>query len=96
MAYLPHTKAHVVPLATFRGVVWINGAYFFGKKPAAKRNDPLTIDALRKRTLPPGYRICPEAFFRTLETKRYALNTARTYVHLFGALHQPRSSALLA
>ena len=84
MVYVPNTKAHVDQLfATFRGVAWVNGAHFFGKKQGAKSSEPLAIDALRKRKLPPGYRVCPEAFFRTLETKRYALNTAKTYVHLF-------------
>ena len=65
-------------------MAWINGAHFFGKKQGARSNEPSTIDHLRQRKLPLSYCACPETILRTLETRRYAHNTARSYVHLFG------------
>ena len=41
------------------------------------------VDWFRKRQLTDGYRICPEEYLLKLELKRYANNTAKTYINCF-------------
>ena len=66
----------------FRGVAWVNGQYFFNRVINSDREE-LKVDYIRKRELPDHYRRCPEAYLQKLEIRRYAYNTARTYVLLF-------------
>ena len=67
----------------FRGVAWINCHHFFPKRPVSNSNEPLDINRYRKRKLSPGYRRCPEEYLSKLELKKYALNTAKTYIFCF-------------
>lgn len=84
MAVIPNEKKNIDAIfSTFRGVAWVNGEHFFGKKSKPNSNPPLTIQHFRTRELPEGYIRCPGEYMDTLEVKRYAFNTAKTYIHLF-------------
>lgn len=56
---------------------------FFPNKPVNKGREDLDINHFRKRELPEGYKKCPEAYLQKLELRKYAYNTARTYISLF-------------
>ncbi len=68
---------------TFRGVAWVNGQFFFSNRPINQGNSDLSVDRFRHRELPENYRRCPEAYLQKLEIRKYAYNTARTYILLF-------------
>ena len=67
----------------FRGVAWVNGQYFFSNRPVSQGNADLSVDRFRQRKLPEDYRRCPEPYLQKLEIRKYAYNTARTYILLF-------------
>ena len=69
--------------SAFRGVAWLNTKYFFTNKPLHKGAEKLDIQYLRLRKVSPNYRVCPESYFQKLELRRYAYNTAKTYVFCF-------------
>ncbi len=84
MNYVPNTKEEIGRIfQLFKGIAWVNSSNFFNKKPSHKQNAPINIDSFRKRKIPEGYRVCPEEFLRKLEIKKYALNTAKTYINFF-------------
>lgn len=64
-------------------MVWIDCASFFASNKIKTNNNPVRIKDFRKRKLPNGHRPCPEEFLQKLELKRYAINTAKTYINLF-------------
>ena len=69
---------------TFRGVAWVEGKYFFRNRPVRPDAEPVDMSALRKpKALPVGRLACPDEYIALLETKRYSLNTARTYITQF-------------
>ena len=84
MVVLPNEKKSLDAIfSTLKGVAWINGEHFFGKKTGPCRNEPIDIQYFRERELPNGYLRAPSEYMDTLEVKRYAFNTAKTYIHLF-------------
>jgi integrase/recombinase XerD len=84
MNYVPNTKENVNRIfKLFKGIAWVNSGNFFNNKPSHKDNAPISVDSYRKRELEKGYRSCPEEFLRKLEIKKYALNTAKTYINFF-------------
>ena len=85
MYYLPNTKDNFnIIFSHFKGVAWINCRYFLKNKPIHTNALPVDLSALRKPPVIQTNRIkCPEEYIALLETKRYSLNTARTYVSLF-------------
>lgn len=48
-----------------------------------KHNEPITLNAFRNRTKNKGKPQVPKEFLDKLELKRYAMNTARTYISCF-------------
>ncbi|NNK80547.1 MAG: site-specific integrase [Flavobacteriales bacterium] len=68
---------------TFKGVAWVNGSYFFKEKPIDRNKPLLDVKAIRERILPDGQGRCPEEYLDKLEIRRYALQTAKTYVSRF-------------
>lgn len=68
---------------TFRGVAWVEGKYFFRNRPLRPDADPVDMTPLKNLPVRPGRKACPEAYIALLETKRYSLNTARTYITQF-------------
>ncbi len=83
MVYVINNKENLTHIFdTFRGIAWVDTRLFFTDKPQ-KENQELNIDYFRKRKLDNNYRACPESYFLKLELKRYAYNTAKTYISLF-------------
>ncbi len=87
MAYIPNHRTNFdLIYSTFKGVAWIDGKYFFTNRPL---HDPVSeqkrfsIQSIRDRSVEAGYRICPEEYLLKLELKKYAQNTARTYIGMF-------------
>ena len=84
MYYLPNNDSNLNLLfKTFKGIAWLNGNAFFSNKPIRQTNLPLDISYFRKRTIKPGYRVCPPEYLDKLEIKRYAFNTAKSYINCF-------------
>jgi len=67
----------------YKGVAWVNGQYFFGKRANTQDNEPISLAHLCTRELPKGHRRCPKAYLDKLEICRYALTTANHYVSQF-------------
>ena len=86
MVVLPNEKDNLkIIFKIFKGVCWINCGHFFPNKPVNKGNEEISVDSFRKRSLKKDWRYCPEEFYLKLELRKYAINTARTYIHLFEA-----------
>lgn len=84
LPYVPNTKANIgLIYQKFRGVAWVNTNYFFAHKRINHENEEINVDWFRRRKLPEGYRSCPEEYLLKLELKRYANNTAKTYIQCF-------------
>jgi len=84
LPYVPNNKANIgLIYQKFRGVAWVNTNYFFTHKRINSHNEEINVDWFRKRQLTDGYRICPEEYLLKLELKRYANNTAKTYINCF-------------
>ncbi len=98
MVYLPNNQENLTKIFNkFKGVAWINCNHFFPHKPLYMENGPIDIDYFRKRKVKPGYRTCPEEFYRKLELRKYSFNTAKTYITLFEAyINYYRDSELMA
>lgn len=83
MVYIKNNQKNLTQIFdTFRGIAWVDTRLFFIDKPQ-KGNNELNIDYYRKRKLEANYKACPEAYLLKLELKRYAYNTAKTYISLF-------------
>ncbi|MFK7758030.1 MAG: site-specific tyrosine recombinase/integron integrase [Flavobacteriales bacterium] len=68
---------------TFRGVAWVNCKYFFPDRPVSMGvNEPIQLKRKAASTKK-KWLTCPENYLQKLELKRYALNTANTYVSHF-------------
>ena len=84
MVVVPDKKENVkLIFDKFRGVAWINCSHFFTNKPIKAGNEVLSVDSFRKRPPKKDWRYCPEAFYQKLELRKYATNTAKTYISLF-------------
>lgn len=82
--YVPNDKAHLeIIFKTFRGVAWVDCRYFFVNRPIKTNLQTVDLQFLRKRDEKPDYRYCPSEYLDKLEIRRYAINTVKTYVHLF-------------
>ncbi len=84
LPYIPNNKKNLTAVFnTFRGIAWVNTNYFFKISPTKADTISLDLDYYRNRKLPKEYRSCPESFYKKLELKKYALNTAKTYISCF-------------
>ena len=84
MVTIPNNKDHLnVIFSKFKGICWINCTHFFPNRPIRTNDEDLTVDAYRKRSPNRNWRHCPEEFYQKLEIKKYALNTARSYIAMF-------------
>ena len=84
MHYLANDKSNFNSIYdTFRGIAWINGTHFFKGKVLKKTNEAITLKEYRKRPAKAGHRLCPDDYLQKLESKRYSLNTAKTYISCF-------------
>jgi len=85
MHHLPNTPENLTAIfRTFRGVGWVNGKYFFRNRPVRPDAEPVDMSALRKpKPIQAGRVACPDEYIALLETKRYSINTAKTYITQF-------------
>lgn len=85
MHHLPNTQENLnLVYRTYRGVAWVEGKYFFRNRPLRSNAAPVDFGALRKFAQGgPDRLACPEEYIALLETKRYSVNTARTYICQF-------------
>ncbi|MFT7036534.1 MAG: integrase/recombinase XerD [Cyclobacteriaceae bacterium] len=84
MAFILNNKKNLdLIFDTFKGVCWVNCSHFYPNRPINVNNEDLSVDSFRKRIPRQGWRYCPEEFYQKLEIRKYAMNTARTYIHLF-------------
>lgn len=67
----------------FRGVAWVDLKFFYPNRPHFQGAEALNLDKYRRRQVDKEYRVAPESFLVKLETKRYAWNTAKTYISCF-------------
>jgi site-specific recombinase XerD len=68
-------------------VAWIDGKYFYKKatlKNPVKKEGQFSIQKYRDIKNHSRKRKCPESFLQKLELKKYAQNTAKTYINQFG------------
>ncbi|AUS06832.1 site-specific tyrosine recombinase/integron integrase [Pseudotamlana carrageenivorans] len=86
MAYVKNTKENLDFIyKIFTGVAWVNANYFFDNKPINENTEPLDITWFRNRAIPQNYRLCPTSYLDKLEIKKYANNTAKSYISAFEA-----------
>lgn len=84
MYYLPNTKQNLeLIFKVFKGVVWINGNYFFSERKLQKNNPKVDVQWFRNRKLNIEHKPCPEEYLSKLEILRYSNNTVRAYVNCF-------------
>jgi len=84
MHYIPNTPQNLTTIfSIFKGLAWINCGHFYTNRVGNKGNEEMSVNSFRNRNVKPGYRTCPEEFLRMLEIKRYAYNTAKTYINFF-------------
>lgn len=84
MYFVPNNKTNLDAIFDlFRGVAWINTNYFFQRTNSKALNEEFDIQWFRNRDKPDNYRLCPESFLDKLELKKYANNTAKTYISCF-------------
>lgn len=84
MVILPNTSKNVsLIMEKFKGVAWVNGQYFFVNRPINHGTEKLSVESYRNRKPITGWRYVPEDFLQKLETRKYSLNTAKTYISMF-------------
>jgi len=87
MAYILNKEANLdLIYDIFKGVAWLDGKYFYPNRPLhapVSRQKQFSIQSYRERSLGSDYRICPEEYLLKLELKKYANNTAKTYIGMF-------------
>ncbi len=84
MTYLENTPDNLdLVLATFKGVLWLNGQYFFANDGHELNEKAPSINSYRQRKITNGYRVCPEEYLQKLEIRKYSLNTAKSYIAHF-------------
>lgn len=84
MFYLPNRKETLDKIfQSFKGRAWVNCRHFFPNHLEFPGKEKLTVDHFRNRKIKTGHKTCPEPFLQKLEICRYAMNTAKSYIHLF-------------
>jgi integrase/recombinase XerD len=79
MAYVLNTKENLdLIFNTFRGVAWIDGKYFYDKKPVNTTNKPTNVSLVEHY-----YGKVPNSFLDKLILKKYAENTIKGYCTMF-------------
>lgn len=84
MVYIQNTPENFnVVFKAFKGTAWINCRYFLRNRPVSKNAQKVDLSSLKptQGVETPNY--CPTEYIDLLETKRYAFNTARTYISMF-------------
>lgn len=88
MPFIVNTPANLnAVFSTFKGVAWVNCRFFFKNKPINTHGFKEDYSELKQKSPDKEHNKaswCPKEYLELLETRRYSLNTARTYTHLFG------------
>ncbi|HTE28808.1 MAG TPA: tyrosine-type recombinase/integrase [Chryseolinea sp.] len=83
MVYIANTPENLSAIfTTFKGIAWVNCRYFYRNKPVFSNTQPEDITPIKDKYLKRPD-LCPPDYIALLETKRYSLNTSRTYTALF-------------
>lgn len=86
MRYVANTEEvlHTI-MQRFKGIAWINFKFFFKNKPIHTYGGHEDFSALKEKNQRQNLVLhyCPPEYIQLLETRRYSLNTARTYCTLF-------------
>lgn len=85
MHHVPNTPDNLTMIyRIYRSVAWVEGKYFFRNRPVRSGAEPVDFTSLKQIAASKSTRrTCPEEYIALLETKRYSLNTARTYISQF-------------
>ena len=84
MFYIANEPSNVTLLfKTFRGRAWLNGRLFFTNKPIHKGVEETDLRRIKERKYEANFRRCPTSYIQKLQIRRYAENTAKTYVSCF-------------
>lgn len=82
--YLENNPSNLQLVFTlFKPIAWINGSHFFRKYDRSKSDQITSIEYYFNREVKKDWRYAPDSYLSKLESKAYALNTARTYISLF-------------
>lgn len=83
MAYIANTPENLnLIFSTFKGIAWVDTTKFFINKPLKKVvEENLNLDWYRNRLQ--IQRKCPDAYLDKLESKHYAVSTAKVYISMF-------------
>ncbi len=88
MVFVKNTPSNVNAIfSTFKGVAWVNCRFFFKNKPIHTHGVVEDYTELKQKVANKSQNKaawCPKEYLQLLETRRYSVNTARTYTHLFG------------
>lgn len=71
-------------LRFFRGKLWIDLSRITAKRPLKEGTEHVNLDGIREKINNGSIKKVPEAFLSKLESRKYAYNTAKTYIALFG------------
>jgi len=86
MVFLENTPENLTAIfKTFSGVAYVNCKYFLRNRPVRKGAEAVDLHELRQKCGEDG---CPTEYLNLLETKRYSVSTARTYVTLFASFRK--------
>lgn len=86
MVFIENTEQNLNSVfTTFKGVAYVNGKYFFRNKPVRKGAETTDLSTLRAKCGPDS---CPVEYLDLLETKRYSMMTARSYVYQFACFRR--------
>jgi len=84
MAYIENNTENLsLIFKDFRGIAWVNCAHFLSSHKKKQNNSPVNANNFKARKTTINQRSCPNSFLQKLELKQYAINTAKTYTHLF-------------
>ena len=85
MVYIANTSGNIHSIfKTFKGSAWINCRYFYRNKPVFANAQEVDLSSLKKKAaMVNNEEACPQEYIDLLETKRYSINTAKTYTGLF-------------
>jgi integrase/recombinase XerD len=85
MVYIANTPDNFQSIfKSFKGSAWINCRYFYRNKPVFANAQEVDLSSLKKKAaMVNNEEACPQEYIDLLETKRYSINTAKTYTGLF-------------
>jgi site-specific recombinase XerD len=86
MIYIPNTPQNRQAIfQIFKGAAWINCRYFSKNKPVTANSQEVDLSVLKNKAAAAApEEACPNEYIELLETKRYSINTAKTYISFFG------------